>query len=60
MAVQQVQAEAGTRLAWWRRLSPASFGLAALTARHAVVVIPLMTPLSPRLTPGRTGAAISG
>jgi hypothetical protein len=32
VAVQQVQVQAGARPAWWRRLSPASFVLAGLTA----------------------------
>jgi hypothetical protein len=32
VAVQQVQAQAGSRPAWWQRLSPASFVLAGLTA----------------------------
>jgi hypothetical protein len=32
MAVQQIQVRAGSRPTWWRRLSPASFVLAGLTA----------------------------
>jgi len=32
VAVQQIQVQAGARPAWWRRLSPASFVLAGLTA----------------------------
>jgi sterol desaturase/sphingolipid hydroxylase (fatty acid hydroxylase superfamily) len=32
VAVQQIQVRAGSRATWWRRLSPASFVLAGLTA----------------------------
>lgn len=37
--VQQVQAQAGPRLAWWRRLSPSSFVLAGLVALVVVTGI---------------------
>lgn len=32
VTAQQVQVQAAVRAAWWRRLSPASFVLAGLTA----------------------------
>lgn len=52
MAVQQVQAQAGFRPAWWRRLSPASFVLAALTA------VILWAAVASLLGQGRLGAVL--
>jgi sterol desaturase/sphingolipid hydroxylase (fatty acid hydroxylase superfamily) len=56
VAVQQIQAGAGVRLARWRRLSPASFGLAVLTALIvwvAVATLPRQGRLGDVLGAGR-------
>jgi sterol desaturase/sphingolipid hydroxylase (fatty acid hydroxylase superfamily) len=54
VAVQQIQAGAGSPLAWWRRLSPASFGLAVLTALIVWVAVATL------LGQGRRGAGLGG
>jgi sterol desaturase/sphingolipid hydroxylase (fatty acid hydroxylase superfamily) len=52
VAVQQVQVQAGARPAWWRRLSPASFVLAGLTA------VILWAAVASLLSQGRLGAVL--
>jgi hypothetical protein len=52
VAVQQVHVQAGSRPAWWQRLSPASFVLAGLTA---LIVRAAVASL---LSQGRLGAVL--
>ena len=53
MAAQQIQVEAGIRLAWWRRLSFTSFVLAGVTA------LILWAAVAALLGQGRLGAVLS-